>query len=85
MNTTQKILNILIQEFKKNEKSARCLQQLKQEANEKVSIFAGRIRRYLKEFRVKRHKFDRNYIYENRFMKDQEVKLMEQTKNYWKF
>jgi hypothetical protein len=62
MNTTQKIFKILKQEFKKCEKSARSLHQLKQEANEKVSIFAGRIRLYVKEFGVKRHKFDRNCI-----------------------
>jgi hypothetical protein len=62
MNTTQKIFKVLKQEFKKWEKSARSLHQLKQEANEKVSIFAGRIRRYVRDLGVKGHKFDRNCI-----------------------
>jgi len=62
MNTTQKIFKVLKQEFKKCEKSARSLHQLKQEANEKVSIFAGRIRRYVRNLGVKGHKIDRNCI-----------------------
>jgi hypothetical protein len=48
MNTPHKIFNILNSEFKKREKSARGLHQLKPDNNEKVSIFAGRIRRYVR-------------------------------------
>ena len=41
VNTTGKILKILKNEFKKREKSARNLHQLKQDSTEKISIFAG--------------------------------------------
>ncbi len=57
VNTTRKIIKILKNEFKKREKSVRNLHPLKQEANEKISIFAGRIRRYVNRLGVRTRRF----------------------------
>jgi hypothetical protein len=62
VNTTKKILKVLKGEFTKTEKSARNLHHLKQDVNEKVSIFAGRIRRYVRGLGVRARKFDKNCI-----------------------
>ena len=62
VNSTKRIFKILKCEFQKREKSARNLHQLKQDNNEKVSVFAGRIRRYVRGLGVKGHNFDRNCI-----------------------
>jgi len=62
LNSTGKIYKILKNEFKRREKSAKSLHLLKQEQTEKVSIFAGRIRKYVRGIGVKDHKFDHNYI-----------------------
>jgi Ni,Fe-hydrogenase maturation factor len=56
LNSTGKIYKILKNEFKRREKSAKSLHQLKQEQTEKVSIFAGRIRKYVRGIGVKDHK-----------------------------
>jgi len=62
VNTTRKIIKILKNEFKKREKSVRNLHQLKQEVNEKISIFAGRIRRYVRGLGVRTRRFDQTCI-----------------------
>ncbi len=62
VNTTRKIIKILKNKFKKREKSARNLHQLKQEANEKISIFGGRIRRYVRGLGVRTRRFDQTCI-----------------------
>ena len=62
INTTKKIFKVLKQEFKRKEKCVVNLHQLKQDSNERVSIFAGRIRRYVRGLGVKGHKFDRTCI-----------------------
>jgi hypothetical protein len=62
VNSAKRIFKILKCEFKKREKSARNLHQLKQDTNEKVSVFAGRIRRYVRGLGDKGHNFDRNCI-----------------------
>jgi hypothetical protein len=46
----------------RREKSARSLYQLKQDTNEKVSVLAGRIRRYVRGLGVKRRNYDRNCV-----------------------
>ena len=61
-NSTGKILKILKNEFKKREKSARNLHQLKQDSTEKISIFAGRIRRYVRGLGVRTKNFDKTCI-----------------------
>ena len=55
LDTPDKIFNILKRDFGKREKSARHLHQLKQETTEKVSIFAGHIRRYVKNMAVSKY------------------------------
>ena len=62
MDTPRKLFKILNREFKKREKSARGLHQLKQDSNEKVSIFAGRIRRYVRGLGVSKQRFDHNCV-----------------------
>jgi hypothetical protein len=62
VNSTKKIYKVLKREFKKREKSARSLHQLKQDTNEKVSVLAGRIRRYVRGLIVKRRNDDRNCV-----------------------
>ncbi len=52
VNFTKRIFKILKCEFQKREKSARNLHQLKQDHNEKVSVFAGR---YVRGLGVKGH------------------------------
>jgi hypothetical protein len=60
VNSEKRIFKILKCEYKKREKSARNLHQLKQDTNEKVSVFAGRTRRYVRGLGDKGHSFDRN-------------------------
>jgi hypothetical protein len=62
VNFTKRIFRILKCVFQIRERSARNLHQLKQDNNEKVSVFAGRIRRYVRGLSVKGHNFDRNCI-----------------------
>jgi predicted RNA-binding protein Jag len=62
LNATGKIYKILKNKFKRREKSAKNLHQLKQEQTEKVSIFAGRIRKYVRGKGVTDLKFDHNCI-----------------------
>ncbi len=62
VNSTKRIFKILKCEFQKREKSARNLHQLKQDNNEKLSVLAGLIRRYVRGLGVKGHNFDRNCI-----------------------
>jgi hypothetical protein len=62
VNSTGKILKILKNEFKKREKSARNLHQLRQDSTEKISIFAGRITRYVKGLGVRTKNFDKTCI-----------------------
>jgi hypothetical protein len=62
VNTTGKILKILKNEFKKREKSARNLHQFKQDSTEKISIFAGRIRRYVRGLGVRTKIFNKTCI-----------------------
>lgn len=62
LNSIKKIFQILKNKFKKREKSARNLYKLKQEQTEKVSVFAGRIRKYVRGLVVKDHKFDYSCI-----------------------
>ncbi len=56
------LLKVLKGEFKNKEKSARKLHQMKQDVNEKLSIFVGRIRRYGRGLGVRHSKFEKNCI-----------------------
>jgi hypothetical protein len=59
LNTVDKIFRVLMNEFKKREQCVVNLHQFKQDLNEKVIIFASRIRRYVREMGVNDVKFDR--------------------------
>ena len=57
-DTTDKVFQILRHEFKRLDKSAAGLYGVKQEADEKISIFAGKIRKYVRGLGVRSEKFD---------------------------
>ena len=59
VDTVDKIFRVLNQEFRQHEKFVVNLHQLKQDPNEKVCIFAGKIRRYVRGLGVSEAKFDR--------------------------
>ena len=58
LSSSKKIFKVLKQEFQKREKYAGNLHKLKQEEGEQVSLFASRIRRYVKGVGIKKHKID---------------------------
>jgi hypothetical protein len=58
LSSSKKIFKVLRQEFQKREKYAGNLHKLKQEEGEQVSLFASRIRRYVKGLGIKNHKID---------------------------
>ena len=58
LSSSKKIFKVIKQEFQKREKYAGNLHKLKQEEGEQVSLFASRIRRYVKGLGIKKHKID---------------------------
>ena len=61
-NTTEKVFRLLRQEFKRHDKCAAGLYGIKQESEEKISIFAGKIRKYVRGLGVRQEKFDQACI-----------------------
>jgi hypothetical protein len=59
LNAVDKILRVLMNEFKKREQCVVNLHQIKQDLNENEIIFASRIRRYVHEIGVNEIKFDK--------------------------
>ena len=57
-DTTEKVFRILKQEFKRHDKCAAGLYGIKQDSDEKISIFAGKIRKYVRGLGVQQEKFD---------------------------
>ncbi len=55
LSSSKKIFKVIKQEFQKREKYAGNLHKLKQEEGEQVSLFASRIRRYVKGLGFKKH------------------------------
>jgi hypothetical protein len=58
-DSVTKVFQVMLKQFKKREKCVAGLHQLKQDTNEKISIFANRIRRYVREMGVNAQKFDK--------------------------
>jgi hypothetical protein len=52
LDSVTKVFQVLLKEFKNREKCVAGLHQLKQDTNDKISIFASRIRRYVVQMGV---------------------------------
>ena len=61
-DSTEKVFQILRQEFKRHDKCAAGLYGIKQEVEEKISIFGGKIRKYVRGLGVRTEKFDQACI-----------------------
>jgi hypothetical protein len=59
LDSVTKVFQVMLKEFKKREKCVAGLHQLKQDTNEKISIYASRIRRDVREMGVNAQKFDK--------------------------
>ncbi len=59
LDSVTKVFQVMLKEFKKREKCVAGLNQLKQDTNENFSIYASKIRRYVREMGVNAQKFDK--------------------------